>query len=137
MPGTRYPLLINGLPVVSAPAEIDISTAGQLQTVLLEAGSHGHATVVVDMTRTAFCDCSGLNVLVEAHQQAMAEGGELRLVLADGGAAARVLTLTGLDRLIPNFGSLDQALAPRPAATILPVRPPFFPRPRTRAGSFR
>ncbi len=40
------------------------------------------------MTRTQFCDSAGLGVLVRAHKQALAEGGELRLVMpADGDEA--------------------------------------------------
>ena len=134
MPGIRYPLMINGVAVVTAPVEIDITTAEQLPAVLLDAGSHGHATIVVDMSRTRFCDCSGLSVLIRAHRRALAEGGELRLVLPAGGPVARVVTLTGLDRLIPCFGSLDQALIPKPAAATSPVhqRPPAGPRIRTR-----
>ena len=75
------------------------------------------------MTRTRFCDSAGLTVLVRAHHRAVAEGGELRLVIAAGGAVARVFALTRLDLFIPLFGSLDEALASRPAAVIRPLRP--------------
>jgi anti-sigma B factor antagonist len=101
VPGIRHPLMINGVPVVTAPAEIDVSTAEQLRAVLLYLAACGHATVVVDMTRTRFCDSAGLTVLVRAHQRAVAEGGELRLVIAAGGAVARVFALTRLDLVIP------------------------------------
>ena len=46
MPDHRYPLMINGVPVVEAPEEIDICNAEQLRIVLLEAASRGHATIV-------------------------------------------------------------------------------------------
>jgi len=115
--------MINGVPVVTAPAEIDVIAAEQLRTVLLDAGSYGHATVVVDMTQTRCCDSSGLGVLVQAHQRAMAEGGELRLVLPADGPVVRAVTLTGLDRHIPCYGSLDQALIPGPPAATSPVHP--------------
>ena len=52
MPGIRYPSMINGLPVVTAPAEIDVTTAEKLQTVLAEAAANGHAVIVVDLTGT-------------------------------------------------------------------------------------
>ena len=102
---------VNGVAVVSATPEIDIATAEQLQMALLEAVGHRHATVVVDMTRTLFCDAAALKVLAEAHQEALAEGGGLRLAIPVGGAVARLLLLTGLDCLIPSFGSLEGALA--------------------------
>ena len=123
MPGIRSPLMINGVAVVSAPAEIDVTTAKQLRMVLLDAGRHGHVTVVVDMTRTRFCDSAGLAVLAGAHRRALAHGGGLRLVLPARGTVARILSFTGLDGFIPGFASLEQALAPAPGAVIPPSRP--------------
>src|SRR5437868_4831316 len=99
MPDVSYLVeMISGVPVVTAPAEIDITTADQLRLVLLEAAAHGHTTVVVDMTRTQFCDSSGLSVLARAHKRALEEGGELRLVIPAGGAVFRIFTLTSLYR---------------------------------------
>jgi len=121
MPDTRFSTeMIGGVPIVTAPADIDVITADELQAVLLDTGRHGHATVVVDMTRTVSCNSAGLGVLVGAHRRALAKGGELRLVVAAGGAVARILTQPALDRVIPSFDSLDQALAPVAAAAIPP-----------------
>jgi anti-sigma B factor antagonist len=102
--------VIGGVPVVTAPAEIDIATADELRMVLLGAAADGHTVVVVDMTGTRFCDSAGLSVLAGAHRRAVAEGGELRLVIPADGSVVRVLTLTGLGRVIPSFGSLEEAL---------------------------
>jgi anti-sigma B factor antagonist len=121
VPDSKYPVeMISGMPVVTAPAEIDATTADQLRAVLLQVTSHGHTTVVVDMARTQFCDSAGLGVLVRAHRRALEEGGELRLVIPAGGAVARIFTWTSLYRFIPGFGSRQEALLQRPAA---PIRP--------------
>jgi anti-sigma B factor antagonist len=109
--------MINGVPVVAAPAEIDMTTTDELCAVLLDAADRGRATVVVDMTRTRFCDSRGLHVLLSAHERAVAEGGELRLVLPGDGPIPRIATLMCLDQLIPSFASLAEALAQTPAAT--------------------
>ena len=101
MPGIRNPLMTNGVAVVTAPVDIDITTAEQLRTVLLDAGSHGHVTVVVDMTQTRFCDCSGLSVLIRAHRRALAEGGELQRPVA------KVLALLGTDQMITIRGGTE------------------------------
>jgi anti-anti-sigma regulatory factor len=61
------------------------------------------------MTRTRFCDSSGLHTLLAAHKRAQAEGGELLLVIP-GAPVLRVFAITGVDRIIPSFPSLDQAL---------------------------
>ena len=116
MSATTYPFeMAGGVPVVTAPAEIDTTTARQLRAILFEWHTRGHATVVVDMTGTQFCDSAGLRELVRAHKRARAEGGELRLILPPDGAARRAFTFTGLDRLIPHFTALEQALAQVPA----------------------
>lgn len=116
MPDHRYPLMINGVPVVEASEEIDICNAEQLRIALLEACSRGHATIVVDMTRTRFCDSSGFSVLVAVHNRAVTEGGGLRLVIPANSRVLRIFTVIGLGRFIPRFGSLEQALPPAPAA---------------------
>jgi len=110
---------ISGLPVVSGPAEIDITNAGQLRAALLAATGEGHATIVVDLSETAFCDTAGLQVLVLAHRRALAEGGELRLVVR-AATLLRLFSLTGVDHVIPSFADLDQALSELPAIAIRP-----------------
>src|SRR5205809_1705295 len=111
MPGARYPIeMVNGVPVVAAPPEIDISNADWLDAVLREAAARGHATLVVDMTRTRFCDSACISSLVRAHNLALAEGGEMRLVIPTNAMVVRVLALTGIDQVIPHFSSLYEAL---------------------------
>ena len=66
----RFPHSAGRIPVVAAPEEIDITTAYRLRSALA-AAVRGHATVVVDMTRTHACDTAGLHVLVRAHRRAL------------------------------------------------------------------
>ena len=106
--------VVSGVPVVTAPEEIDITNAPELRSALLKAAAHGHGTLVVDMTRTRFCDCAGLHALHGAHKRAQAEGRQVRLAVT-GAQVRRILALTALDRLIAVYTSLDQALAHPPA----------------------
>jgi anti-sigma B factor antagonist len=107
----RFPIeVVSGVPVAAAPEEIDITNAQELRAVLLEAAARGHGTVVADLTRTRFCDSSGLHALLAAHKRAQAEGGELLLVIPSP-AVLRVFAITTVDRMIPNFMSLEEALA--------------------------
>ena len=112
--------MIGEVPVVIAPAEIDITNADQLRTVLLNTATRGHVTVVVDLSLTRFCDCCGLHTLLRQHKLAQAYGKELRLVIPAGGMVPRILALTGIDRLIPCFASLEDAVAQAPAAANRP-----------------
>jgi anti-sigma B factor antagonist len=120
VPVASFPVeVVSGARVVTAPEEIDITNAAGLRAALLEAAGPGSRTLVVDMARTQFCDSAGLHVLVRAHKRARAEGGELLLVIC-AAAVLRIFAVTGIDRLIPNFPDLDQALAP-------PAVPGFSP----------
>src|SRR5215813_10132189 len=112
--------MIGEVPVVIAPAEIDITNADQLRTVLLNTATRGHVTVVVDLSLTRFCDCCGLHTLLRQHRLAQAYGKELRLVIPAGGMVPRILALTGIDQLIPCFASLEEAVAQAPAAATRP-----------------
>jgi anti-anti-sigma factor len=120
VPETSFPVeVVEGVPVVTAPEEIDITNATGLQAALLEAiqlepaqretAEPGRAMVVVDMSRTRFCDSAGLNALVTADRRARADGGEIRLA-AVGEAVARVVALTGVDRVVAVYATLEDAL---------------------------
>jgi anti-sigma B factor antagonist len=116
MPDDGFPVEVaGGVPVVAAPEELDITNADGLRSALVEAAADGYGTVVVDMTRTRFCDSSGLHTLVAAHRRAGAEGREVLLVIPSS-TVLRVFAITGMDKVIPNFTSVAEALA-RTAAT--------------------
>jgi anti-sigma B factor antagonist len=111
MPDDRFPVeVVRGVPVVAAPEEIDITNAEELRSALLKAAAAGHRALVVDMTRTQFCDLSGLHTLIAAHKRAGAEGRQVLLVIP-GTAVLRVFALTAMDKVIPSFTSLAEALA--------------------------
>ncbi len=101
---------VSGIPVVTVPEEIDVTNAADLRAALLKAGVNGSGMLVADMTQTQFCDSSGVHALVAAHRRAQAEGGQLLLVISSA-AVLRILAITGIDRVIPNFTSLADALA--------------------------
>ncbi len=116
MPDDKFPVeVVQGVPVVTVPAEIDITNAQALRSALLTAAADGHVTLVVDMTRTRFCDSAGLHALIAAHHRARTERRELLLVIP-GPPALRIFALTGMDRVIPSFTTLAEALE-KPAAT--------------------
>jgi anti-sigma B factor antagonist len=114
MAGVSFPVeVVSGVPIVSAPEEIDVANAAGLRAALLDAAARGNGQLVVDMSQTQFCDSAGLHVLVRAHNRAQADGGEVRLVIA-AATVLRIFAVTGIDRVIPNFSTLDEALAQTP-----------------------
>ncbi len=121
--------LVRGVPVVAAPEEIDITNVAGLRAALLkaagpeggggeagEAEAGGHRTFVVDMTRTRFCDSAGIQALVGAHKRAQGAGGQVLLAVS-GASVPRIFEITGIDRMIPSFTSLEEALARTLAGT--------------------
>jgi anti-sigma B factor antagonist len=113
--------VVTDVPVLTAPEQINISTAYGLRAALASA-AHGQATVIIDMTRTRSCDTVGLHVLVRAHKRALAAGGELRLVISSPDVL-RIFAVTGIDRVIRHFASLQEALGQIPADADQPPRP--------------
>ena len=110
MPEISFPVeVIEGVPVVTAAEEVDLANAGLLHEALGEVAGRGHVLIVVDMSRTRFCDSAGLNALVAADRRARAEGGEVRLVVT-GEPVLRVVKLTGVDRVLAVYASLEEAL---------------------------
>jgi anti-sigma B factor antagonist len=94
--------------VVTMPAEIDITNAGEIRAALLAAASHDATVLVIDMSGTTFCDSAGVQAIIDARNQAAATHTQLRLVAT---AVLRILTLVGIDQLIPIYPTLDAALA--------------------------
>jgi anti-sigma B factor antagonist len=109
MPDDVFPIeVVAGVPVLAAPEEIDITNAEALRSALLNAAGNGHGTLVVDMSRTRFCDVSGLRAVLATRRRAEAEGREVLVIPST--SVVRVLALTGMDSLIPSFTSLADAL---------------------------
>jgi anti-sigma B factor antagonist len=106
--------LIEGVPVMAAPEEIDITKAADLRAALDKAATAGTGTFVADLTRTRFCDSAAIHALVDAHKRARTEGGQVLLALS-GTAVPRIFEITGVDRVLPRFSSVAEALAHVPA----------------------
>ena len=124
MAGAHYPVLwIGQTAVVTMPAEIDITIADQVREDLLAAVNQGAGLLIADLSNTTFCDSSGVSALARAFRRAQASGGEMRLVVT-GPAVLRVLSLTGVDRLVDIYPSVTAALADPVRESIPGGRPP-------------
>ena len=88
--------------LVTLPAQLDESNAAEVSASLM-AAAEGHPEVLIaDMSTTRSCDWAGARALADAFSQATMGGTELRLVTASE-AVRRVISLNGLDRLLPIF----------------------------------
>lgn len=101
--------VVGDVVIVSAPSDIDITNSAQFRAALLRAAGLG-PVVVADLSRTEFCDSSGLNVLVRELRRAQDGDRDLRLVVSTA-PLERILTVTGVDTIFRVFPSLRAALA--------------------------
>ena len=97
--------------LVTLPTEIDVTNADRIRQALVSAVSDGEAVLIIDMSGTTFCDSAGVQAIIDAHNQATATHTRLRLVAT---AVLRILTLVGVDQLIPIYPTLEAALAAAP-----------------------
>ena len=122
MPEDSCPVQWTGVhAVVTLPEHIDVSNAGQIREQLLSIINRGATELVADMTATVSCDHAGADAVARAYQRAAAAGTQLRLVVP-APIVRRVLSINGLDRLVPVYPSLEAAAAAAPATVIPPAQ---------------
>ena len=110
----RYPVLwIGQVAVVTLPEEIDVTTADAVREELLGVLDQGAALLIADLSKTEFCDSAGVSALVRTYRRASTTGNPMRLVVGTS-AVQRVLSITGVDRLVDIFPSVAASLAGTP-----------------------
>ncbi|HLT96401.1 MAG TPA: STAS domain-containing protein [Acidimicrobiia bacterium] len=77
---------------VIASGEIDLASAGELETALT---AEPEATVIADLSDVGFIDSTGLRSLLSSQEAVTNAGGRLLLVFDDG-PVERILNLTRL-----------------------------------------
>ena len=100
--------------IVAFPNHVDVSNVGQLRDRLLSVINRGPAVLIADMTDTASCDHSAVEAVARACQQAAMSGTQVRLVVT-APRVRRVLSIEGLDRLVPIYPSLAAAIGREPS----------------------
>jgi anti-sigma B factor antagonist len=100
----------DGRTEVAVTGEIDFSSHKVLLGALMDEVEQGHTRIVLDLSEVAFCDSTGLGVLVQVRQRAIAGGGWLRLVGVTQ-PVRRALEITNLDRIIPSYRTVAEATA--------------------------
>ena len=121
--GGCYPVQWTGRQaVVALPEHVDVANAGAIREQLLTVLNRGAGVVIADLARTASLDYAGADALTRVYQRAAATGTQLRLVVA-AQIVRRVIAISGLDRLVPVYPTLDAALAAPALAEVLPLLP--------------
>jgi anti-sigma B factor antagonist len=106
----RYPVLwIGQVAVVTLPPEIDVTNADMVREELLGVLNQGAILLIADLSNTSFCDSAGVSALVRTFRRATTSTSAMRLVVGTP-AVERVLSITGVDRLVETFPSVAASL---------------------------
>ena len=104
-----------GVAVVSIGGEIDLSTAPAFEAVITEALEEDPPALVVELSEVIFMASVGLRILAATQENV---GKSIQVaVVADGMATSRPMQLTGLDKLVSLYPTLDEALTALHRAT--------------------
>jgi anti-sigma B factor antagonist len=95
--------------VVTIAGELDVATAPAVRDELERVSSEGATDVVVDLLGVSFVDSVALGILVDGSKRLKAQGGTLRIV-CDDRRIARIMEITGLDRVLRIHTTLRDAL---------------------------
>jgi anti-sigma B factor antagonist len=96
--------------VLSARGKIMFGSREPLGEALKAALTTPVPRIVVDLHEVTICDSAGLQLLVDAHRQAVAAGGWLRLSRPRG-LVERVLQITNLVEILSVHPTVDEAVS--------------------------
>ena len=98
-------------PIGRVEGEVDASNAELVAARLRELLANRSLGLVVDLTPTTYIDSAGINMLFVLGDELRARQQKLRLVVGAATPIARMLAVTGLDRVYPAHATIGEALA--------------------------
>jgi anti-anti-sigma factor len=100
----------HGLPVARLEGEIDMTNAKSLGDRLRALLTNRSVALVVDLEATTYLDSSGITLLFGLSDELRLRQQQLHLVVPEDSPIARMITITGLDRVAPTHTTLERAL---------------------------
>jgi anti-sigma B factor antagonist len=97
--------------VVKVTGEVDMSHEEELRTELRSAVEADARGIVVDLTECEFIDSSAIRALLLSREEKSAAGRETLAVAASSEQILRILSVMGLDQVLPIKPTVDEAAA--------------------------
>jgi anti-sigma B factor antagonist len=102
----------DGICVVRLRGEVDMSHEEELRAELRRAVDSGPDGIVVDLTECEFIDSTGVRALLLSREAQESEHGPNGLAVAAASEQIlRILSVMGIDRVIPIRASVEEAAA--------------------------
>lgn len=96
--------------LVELAGEADVLDTEALQGVLETQARKRPGLLVIEMSGLQFMDSAALHAILRAHRMLVRDGGRLVLV-SPHDTVARVLQMTEVDRIVPVYASVAEAVA--------------------------
>jgi anti-anti-sigma factor len=96
--------------VIRVHGEVDISNDKDVLAAIERAVPHSALRLIVDLTHTSYLDSAGLALLLRLAERMQARRQQMQIVAPLGSPVRTVLELTGLPRVIPLEGRLEDAV---------------------------
>jgi anti-sigma B factor antagonist len=97
-----------GVAVVSIGGEIDLSTAPAFEAAIAGALDDDPPVLVIELSQVSFMASVGLRILADT-QEKVSKSAQVAIV-ANNLATSRPMQLTGLDKVMSTYLTLDDAL---------------------------
>lgn len=98
----------DGVVVIRGEGRLNMVSGPTLRETVLREVEAGSPRVVVELSRIAFMDSSGLGALIGCLKSAREKGGDLRIV-APSTQVSMVLRLSNVDTILPPYESVEAA----------------------------
>jgi anti-sigma B factor antagonist len=100
----------DGRGLIELSGEVDLYTAPRFKDDLIALIDDGVADIVVDLSGVTFIDSTALGVIISGVKRLHDHDGHLALVAASR-PVVRILSITGLDRVLTIFATREAAFA--------------------------
>jgi anti-anti-sigma factor len=98
------------VPVARVQGEVDASNVKEMGDRLRSLLSNRSVAMIVDLSATTYLDSAGINLLFALGEEMRSRQQRLALVVGATSPIARMITLTGLNRVMPVHPTLPDAL---------------------------
>jgi anti-sigma B factor antagonist len=99
------------VPIAAIEGEIDASNASDLGIEIRATVDNRATALVVDLTPTRYLDSAGIHLLFALGEDLRTRQLTLRLAVSPGSSIARMLAITSLDKTLPTYATVEEALA--------------------------